>query len=247
MRQPTILIAEDDDVLRETIAYNLRGEDYLVLTAADGVLALDTAQHNHVSLIILDLMLPRLSGLDVCKRLRARPETAQIPVLVLTARDDETEKILAFEVGADDYVTKPFSWMELRSRIRALLRRSSLRGELMDPTTQAVQSGQHADERILRIGDIKLDVDKRLVIRNGTPIGMKPRIFDLLVYMTRYRGVVLTRDRLLEHVWGYEYSGDNRTVDVHVRWLREKIEDDPNNPQIIQTVRGVGYRVKDEE
>ncbi len=245
MRQPTILVVEDDDVLRDTIAYNLRREDFLVLTAADGVLALDTAQHNHISLIMLDLMLPRLSGLDVCKRLRAQPETAQIPILVLTARDGETEKILALEVGADDYVTKPFSWMELRSRIRALLRRSSLRGELTAPVMNPAQQGEETADRVLMIDGIKLDVDKRLVIRNGAPITMKPRIFDLLVYMARYRGVVLTRDRLLEHVWGYEYSGDNRTVDVHVRWLREKIEDDPNNPQIIQTVRGVGYRVRD--
>jgi len=244
MRQPTILIVEDNEVLRDTIAYNLRGEDYIVLTAPDGVLALDIVQHNPVTLILLDLMLPRLSGIDVCKRVRAQPETAQIPILVLTARADETEKILALEVGADDYVTKPFSWMELRSRIRALLRRSSLQREGAPADTHTNQS---AEDRILTIGDVTLDVDRRAVTRNGAVIAMKPRIFDLLVYMARYRGIVLTRDRLLQHVWGYEYDGDNRTVDVHVRWLREKIEDDPTNPQLIQTVRGVGYRVREND
>jgi len=244
MRQPTILIVEDNEVLRDTIAYNVRGEDYIVLTAPDGVVALDIVQHNPVTLILLDLMLPRLSGIDVCKRVRAQPETAQIPILVLTARADETEKILALEVGADDYVTKPFSWMELRSRIRALLRRSSLQREGAPADTHTNQS---AEDRILTIGDVTLDVDRRAVTRNGAVIAMKPRIFDLLVYMARYRGIVLTRDRLLQHVWGYEYDGDNRTVDVHVRWLREKIEDDPTNPQLIQTVRGVGYRVREND
>lgn len=241
MSQLTILVVEDHEALRETIAYNLRGEDYFVLTASDGVQALDIAQHNPISLILLDLMLPRLNGLDVCRRLRARRETAQTPILVLTARSDETEKVVALEVGADDFVTKPFNWLELRSRIRALLRRS---------VTQSVsaisdgQSGRGDESRIITIGDdLTLDVDGHTLTRQGRFIEIKKKMFDLLVYMARYRGIVLSRDRLLQHVWGYEYDGDIRTVDVHIRWLREKIEIDPNHPQIIQTVRGVGYRL----
>lgn len=241
MGQSTILVVEDHDALRETIAYNLRGEDYLVLAAGDGVQALEIARHNPISLVLLDWMLPRLSGLDVCRQLRARPETAQTPILVLTARGEESDKVVALEMGADDYVTKPFNWMELRSRVRALLRRSHAQSV---STTNSVHSGQASEARIMTVGDLTLDVDRRLVTRGDESIALKRRLFELLVYMARYRGIVLSRDRLLEHVWGFEYDGDMRTVDVHIRWLREKIERDPTNPQLIQTVRGVGYRLQ---
>lgn len=238
--QRTILVVEDDADLRDLVTYNLRGEGYFVLTAADGVTALDIARQNPVSLVLLDLMLPRLDGLDVCRQLRARQETANVPILMLTARGEETDKVVGLEVGADDYVTKPFSWKELRARIRALLRR----GE----QTSANAANHHepaADEsRVLTSGDLRIDVDRREVRRGEREIELPARLFDLLVYMVRNKGLVLTRDRLLQHVWGYDYAGDTRTVDVHMRWLREKLEDDPSTPLLVQTVRGVGYRFK---
>jgi DNA-binding response OmpR family regulator len=237
--QRTILVVEDDAPLRDTIAYNLRGEGYLVLTAADGVTALDVARQNPVSLVLLDLMLPRLDGLDVCRQLRSRPETAQTPILMLTARGEETDKVVGLELGADDYVTKPFSWKELRARVRALLRR----GEQAPPLAQP-EPGAQADGRVLTSGDLRIDVDRREVRRGEREIELPARLFDLLVYMVRNRGLVLTRDRLLQHVWGYDYAGDTRTVDVHMRWLRERLEDDPAAPQLVLTVRGVGYRFK---
>ncbi len=237
----TILVVDDDAALRDTLAYNLRGEGYLVLTAGDGVAALETARHNAVDLVLLDLMLPRLDGLDVCRQLRARAETAKVPVLILTARGEETDKVVGLELGADDYVTKPFSWNEVRARVRALLRRTDAVGA---SGGLAPSSGEGEQNRILIVDDLRVDVDRREVSRAGRQIEMHARLFDLLVYMVRYRGTVLTRDRLLEHVWGYEYAGDTRTVDVHIRWLRERLEVDPANPQLIQTVRGVGYRFK---
>ena len=236
--QRTILVVEDDMALRDTIAYNLRGEGYHVLTAADGAAGLEAARQNHVSLVLLDLMLPRLDGLDVCRQLRAKPETANTPILMLTARGEETDKVVGLEMGADDYVTKPFSWKELRARVRALLRRGT-------PVPPAIAAEPEPPEsRVLTSGDLRVDVDRREVTRGDRQIDLPARLFDLLVYMLRNHGLVLTRDRLLQHVWGYDYAGDTRTVDVHVRWLREKIEDDPANPQLIQTVRGVGYRFK---
>ena len=236
----TILVVEDDDALRDTIAYNLRGEGYLVLMAADGVTALDLARQQPVSLVLLDLMLPRLDGLDVCRQLRARSDTANLPILMLTARGEETDKVVGLEMGADDYVTKPFSWKELRARVRALLRRGEHTGSI---ATGAVE-GAPAAGRVLETGDLHIDVDRREVHRGEREIDLPARLFDLLVYMVRNKGLVLTRDRLLQHVWGYDYAGDTRTVDVHMRWLREKLEDDPANPVLVQTVRGVGYRFK---
>ena len=233
----TILVVEDDAALRDTIAYNLRGEGYLVLTAADGVAGLEAARQNPVSLVLLDLMLPRLDGLDVCRQLRAKPETANTPILMLTARGEETDKVVGLELGADDYVTKPFSWKELRARVRALLRRGV-------PVPASTAEPAPPESRVLTNGDLRIDVDRREVTRGERQIELPARLFELLVYMVRNHGLVLTRDRLLQHVWGYDYAGDTRTVDVHVRWLREKLEDDPANPQLIQTVRGVGYRFK---
>ena len=240
MAERTLLVVEDDASLRETMMYTLRREGYRVLVAADGVAALEVARQQPPALIVLDLMLPRLDGLDVCRQLRSRPETAQTPILMLTARGEESDVVVGLEIGADDYVTKPFSWNELRARIRALLRRGeqphAQQGEMPDPD----QPGAH----ILTAGDIRIDEDRREVFKRDQPIELQARLFDLLAYMVRNRGTVLTRDRLLQHVWGYEYNGDNRTVDVYVRWLREKLEDDPANPQLILTVRGVGYRFK---
>jgi two-component system alkaline phosphatase synthesis response regulator PhoP len=226
-------VVEDDASLRDTVAYNLRGDGYVVLTAADGVTALEIARGHALSLVLLDLMLPRLDGLEVTRRLRARPETATLPILMLTARGEETDKVVGLELGADDYVTKPFGWSELRARVRALLRRS-----------EAAASPADAVPDVLEADDLRIDVDRREVTRGGRRIDLPARLFDLLAYMVRARGRVLTRDRLLHDVWGYEDAGDTRTVDVHMRWLREKLEDDPAHPQLVQTVRGVGYRFK---
>lgn len=241
----TILVVEDDTALRDTIAYNLRGEGYTVLTAADGITALEIARQHVVSLVLLDLMLPRLAGLDVCRQLRAKPESANIPIMMLTARSEEIDKVVGLEVGADDYVTKPFSWKELRARVRALLRRGEHAASApAESATQAASGSDGAESRVLTAGDLRIDVDRREVRRGEREIELPARLFDLLVYMVRNRGLVLTRDRLLQHVWGYDYAGDTRTVDVHMRWLREKVEDDPAAPLLVQTVRGVGYRFK---
>ncbi|WIG57401.1 MAG: Phosphate regulon transcriptional regulatory protein PhoB (SphR) [Ktedonobacterales bacterium] len=237
----TILVVEDDATLRDTIAYNLRGEGYGVLTANDGITALEIAWQNPVSLILLDLMLPRLDGLDVCRQLRNKPETAHIPILMLTARGEETDKVVGLELGADDYVTKPFSWKELRARIRALLRRGEQPAAADIPHAAP---GATAEDRILIVNELRIDVGRRQVWRDDREIDLPARLFDLLVYMVRNRGIVLTRDRLLQHVWGYDFAGDTRTVDVHMRWLREKMENDPAHPEWLLTVRGVGYRFK---
>jgi two-component system alkaline phosphatase synthesis response regulator PhoP len=236
----TILVVEDDSALRDTIAYNLRGEGFAVLKAADGVAALEEVRQHDISLVMLDLMLPRLDGWEVCRQIRANPRTANLPILMLTARAEVTDKVVGLELGADDYVTKPFTWNEVRARVRALLRRSDHVGDR--PPGGVAAAGDEA--RVLVADGVRIDVDRREVVKGEREIVLQPKLFDLLVYMVRYRGTVLTRDRLLEHVWGYEYAGDTRTVDVHIRWLREKLEDDPAVPQLIQTVRGVGYRFK---
>ncbi len=241
-----ILVVEDDQTLRETLAYNLGNEGYEVLTAADGVRALELARSGATSgrgplaLVLLDVMLPRLDGLAVLRQLRAAPETAQVPILMLTARGGESDKVVGLELGADDYVTKPFGWAELRARIRALLRRGE---QAQTPAGERGAAGAVADE-MLETGDLRIDVGRREVRRGTREIELPARLFDLLVYMVRNQGLVLTRDRLLQSVWGYEFAGDTRTVDVHIRWLRERIEDDPAAPVRIQTVRGVGYRFK---
>ncbi|MBF6591445.1 MAG: response regulator transcription factor [Ktedonobacterales bacterium] len=233
--QRVILVVEDDADIREALVYNLRQEGYVVLAATDGAAAVELARQQVPALVLLDLMLPRMDGLEVCRRLRAQPRTAGVPILMLTARAEETDKIVGLEMGADDYVTKPFSWAEVRARVRALLRRGGGGAADADAPQRAV---------VLEAGDLRVDEDRREVSRRGEPVELPARLFDLLAYMLRNRGLVLTRDRLLERVWGSDYAGDPRTVDVYVRWLREKIEDDPASPQFILTVRGVGYRFK---
>lgn len=232
----TILLVEDEPTLRDTLAYRMRTDGYQVVTAADGLQAVDAARKTRPSLIVLDLMLPGLDGLEVCKQVRAMPETQATPIIMLTARVEESDKILGLELGADDYVTKPFSWPELRARIRTQLRRMEQIGN--EGTTTPAKQG------IIEADPLRIDLDRRQVWLNGQEIDLATRLFDLLVYIVQHRGIVLTRGRLLEHVWGYDYVGDTRTVDVHVRWLREKVEADPSAPRLIQTVRGVGYRYK---
>jgi DNA-binding response OmpR family regulator len=232
----TILLVEDDTNLRDTLAYRLRHEGYSVVTAADGVQAIEAARKTRPDLIVLDLMLPGLDGLEVCKQVRVMPETQAAPIIMLTARVEESDMILGLELGADDYVTKPFSWPELRARIRTQLRR---REQLA-----AEASTAPARHGVIEADPLRIDLDRRQVWVNGQEVELAARLFDLLAYIVQHRGIVLTRGRLLEHVWGYDYAGDTRTVDVHVRWLREKIEADPSNPRLILTVRGVGYRFK---
>jgi len=221
----TILVAEDEPTLVATLKYNLERESYAVITAADGESALEAARARRPDLILLDLMMPGLSGIDVCRIIRRE---MHVPILILTARGDETDKVAGLEIGADDYVTKPFSMRELVARVRALLRRS-----------------EHApanERNILAAGDLTIDPRKREVTKNGAPLSLKPKEFELLSFFARNQGKAFTRDQLLNQIWGYDFAGDTRTVDVHVRWLREKVEDAPDRPARLITIRGVGYR-----
>jgi two-component system alkaline phosphatase synthesis response regulator PhoP len=235
-----ILVVDDETVLLETIVYNLEQAGYQVFTAADGASALEAAHRERPDLIILDLMLPVIDGLEVCRRLRREADTAGILILMLTAKSDEIDKVVGLEVGADDYVTKPFSKHELMARVKALLRRLTK----FSPTEENApheSNGAVRRPRTLEAGPIVMNLDGRNVYRSGQEVELQPRLFELLRYLIQNRGTVLTRDQLLQNVWGYDYAGDTRTVDVHVRWLRERLEDDPANPRLIQTVRGVGY------
>ncbi|MCS6802354.1 MAG: response regulator transcription factor [Chloroflexota bacterium] len=229
-----ILVVDDEPSLVDTIRYNLKREGHEVSVAYDGVEALEVARRWRPDLIVLDVMLPKLDGFEVCRTLRS--ETTS-PILMLTAKASEIDKVVGLEIGADDYLAKPFSFRELIARVRASLRRvQMLRAEPRPPEPVEEQ---------LTAGDLVVDLARHEVTRAGRPIALKPKEFDLLAYLMRNRGRVLTRDILLQNLWGYEYDGGTRTVDVHIRGLREKIENDPSHPDLIQTVRGVGYRFKD--
>jgi DNA-binding response OmpR family regulator len=228
-----ILIVEDEPALLDTLEYNLARQGFGVCTASDGVEALAVAKSEAPDLVVLDLMLPGLDGFEVCRRLR---QTSNVPILMLTARADEVDKVVGLEMGADDYLTKPFSMRELTARVKALLRRVRLVREEM-VGEEAAEGGER-----LMFSDLTLDLGRHEVLRDSVPLPLKPKEYDLLVFLARNRGIVLTRDLILERVWGWDYTGGSRTVDVHVRWLREKIEVDPSSPERIVTVRGVGYR-----
>jgi two-component system alkaline phosphatase synthesis response regulator PhoP len=237
-----ILVVDDEPVLLDTLVYNLQQEGYQVITAADGGSALEATRSERPDLIILDVMLPEMDGLEVCRQLRREKSSATIPILMLTARGEEIDKVIGLEVGADDYVTKPFGRRELLSRVRALLRRAgypSMREER--PVEQEVVREAPPTTRELTVGPLRIDLAGRRVFCREQLVELQPKLFDLLVYFVRNRGTVLTRDQILQHVWGYDYVGDTRTVDVHMRWLREKLEEDPANPRLFQTIRGVGY------
>ncbi|HEU5377347.1 MAG TPA: response regulator transcription factor [Ktedonobacteraceae bacterium] len=236
-----ILVVDDEAVLLETIAYNLEQAGYQVITAADGATALEAARREKPDLIILDLMLPVIDGLEVCRQLRREDDLANTLILMLTAKSEEIDKVVGLEVGADDYVTKPFGRHELLARVRALLRRLNKASVTSEENVQKSVDEEVRRPRILEAGPIRIDLDGRQVYCRGQEIEFQPKQFDLLKYLVQNRGTVLTRDQLLQNVWGYDYVGDTRTVDVHVRWLREKLEEDPANPRLIQTVRGVGY------
>jgi DNA-binding response OmpR family regulator len=221
----TILLVEDEPTLSETLRYNLEREGYTVLSAADGVHGLELARREQPDLLILDIMLPRLDGFSVCRILR---QESDVPILMLTARQDEVDRIAGLELGADDYVAKPFSLGELLARVRAIMRR-----------TDRQPSGSR---EVLDAGTLRVDTGSRRAWRAGAELTLSQKEFDLLTCLIRNRGMALSRDVLLERVWGYDFLGDSRTVDVHIRWLREKVETDPGRPIYIQTVRGVGYR-----
>lgn len=231
----TVLVVEDEEAIREAIVFNLKRDGHDVLDAADGVEGLALAREHQPDLIVLDVMLPRMSGLDVCRVLR---EETPIPILMLTARDSEADVVQGLDLGADEYVTKPFSMRELRARIASLLRRDRLSRQA-GPTSPA--SDDESDDDLAG-GELHLSPARHEVTRSGVTVALRPREFALLEFLMRHPGQVFTRDVILERVWGMSYPGETRTVDVHVRWLREKIEDDPSQPRHIITVRSVGYK-----
>ena len=221
----TILVVDDEPTLRETLAENLEIEGFRVVTAGDGRSALERFHQSPPDLVVLDLMLPELSGIEVCRAIRRESD---VPILMLTARDSELDKVVGLELGADDYVTKPFGLRELLARVRALIRRSERQGEAGVPPT-------------IDVGPVQIDLAGHRILRDGRALSVKPKAFDLLAFLVQHPGQVFSRDQLLARVWGYDYAGETRTVDVHVHWLRGQIEADPSNPVLLQTVRGVGY------
>ena len=227
-----ILIVEDELALRDTLSYNLNRQGYLVETASDGEAALISARVNNPDLVVLDIMLPKLDGFEVCRILR---NETNVPILMLTARDDEIDRVIGLEMGADDYLTKPFSMREFLARVKAHLRRVRFIHEDLDARTQA-------ENQKLEYDNLVIDLVRREVLVDGQSINLKPKEFNLLLFLANHRGQVISREFILQQVWGWEYTGGSRTVDVHVRWLREKIEEDPTNPKRIITIRSAGYR-----
>jgi two-component system OmpR family response regulator len=238
--EPTVLVVDDEKTIRDVLEYNLRRESYRVLTAADGEEAIRLAQSEHPDLVILDIMLPGVSGLDV---LRAIRREMTVPILMLSARETETDKVVGLELGADDYMTKPFSLRELLARVRAMLRRTEiLRNESRAAQTKKDREKQ-ADTNVLALGSLVIDLAKRSVTNNGQSVELKPKEFDLLTFLAAHPGQVFSREVLLDRVWGYDYVGSTRTVDVHISWLRAKLEHDAASPKLLQTMHGVGYRL----
>lgn len=235
IQRPTVLIVDDEENIRDAIAFTLKREGFDVLVAGTGYEAIDLARHQP-DVVLLDIMLPGIDGLEVLRRLRAE---SNVPVLMLSAKGDEIDRVVGLEIGADDYITKPFAMRELVARVRAIVRRASMAAtsatERQAPTVVAEGS-------LLKAGSLVIDLASHTVTADGTPVELNPREFDLLVYMAKHPGVVMTREALLREVWGYEYRVDTRTVDVHIRWLRLKLESTPATPKMLLTVRGSGYK-----
>ena len=230
---PDILVVEDDISLRETLVYNLTRQEYNVQAVGDGVVALQAARTHAPDLVLLDLMLPGMDGFEVCRILR---QEMNIPILILTARDDEIDRVLGLEIGADDYITKPFSMRELMARVKAHLRRERLIRQDVDS-----EQGAASQDKLI-FGNLTLDLSRREVLLDGSAIALKPKEFDLLLFLAQHHRQAVSRPFLLERVWGWDFGGGTRTVDVHVHWLREKIEPDPSHPTRLVTIRGSGYR-----
>jgi DNA-binding response OmpR family regulator len=236
--QGSILVVDDEPSLRDTVAYSLRREGYDVVSAADGPAAIAAARTHRPDLVILDIMLPGMDGLQVCRTIR---NESTVPIIMLSAKGEELDRVLGLEIGADDYLTKPFAMRELIARVKASLRRTQMIAADAATGNRPGTDGSTLSPVIVS-GNLEIDWSRRLVTHRGEPISLKPKEFDLIYYLARFPGLVLSRDALLREVWGYDYPVDTRTVDVHVRWLRQKLEDDPANPKRIETVRGYGYR-----
>jgi len=235
MSKPVILVVDDERHIVELVRFNLEKEGYQVITAQDGLEACKMAKQDKPDLVILDVMLPGMDGFEVCRTIQKDSEIAEIPIIMLTARTEEIDKILGLEIGADDYMTKPFSPRELLARVKARLRR----------TARKADSGLSGNG-VIKTSGLVIDPERFEVFLDGIRLELTPKEFELLRFLARSPGKVLTRDFLLENIWGYEYLGDTRTVDVHIRHLRQKIEVDPANPKYIETVRGIGYKFKEQ-
>jgi len=232
----TVLVVEDEPTLQETLTYNLVKDGYSVQSVGDGKEAVVMARSLKPDLIILDVMLPGMDGFEVCRTLR---QEMNVPILMLTARAEEIDRVVGLEVGADDYLTKPFSMRELMARVRAQLRRNRV---IQDELEKIKQTPPAEQLQILTFDDLKINLTRRDVTLGNQVISMKPKEYELLLFFAQHHRQMLSREFILERVWGWDYIGDSRTVDVHVRWLREKIEPDPASPTRIVTVRGAGYR-----
>lgn len=227
MADEKVLIVDDEEHIVELLQFNLVNAGYKVITANNGLDALKKVKENKPDLLLLDLMLPGMDGLDVCKEIKRDKETSKTSIIMLTAKSEELDKILGLELGADDYITKPFSIRELLARVKAVLRRSS---------------SDEISEEIYEIGRLKVDFERHEVLINNEKVELTLKEFELLEILIKNKGKILRRETLLDKVWGYEYIGKTRTVDVHIRYLRKKVEDDDKNPKFIETIRGVGYR-----
>lgn len=227
MSQDKVLIVDDEEHIRELIKYNLEKEDYKIFCAENGIEALEIAKEKKPTLILLDVMLPQMDGYDVCKEIRKDNSISSTPIIMITAKGEELDTVLGLELGADDYITKPFSIRELIARIKAILRR----------TSKQISIGE-----LFKLKDLRVDFEKHEVVKDGEEVDLTLKEFQLLEILIKNKGRVLNREYLLDKIWGYEYIGETRTVDVHIRHLRQKLEYDDRNPKYIETIRGVGYR-----
>lgn len=223
---PRVLVVEDEESLLFTLAHSLKREGYTVVTASRGDDGLRLAREQKPDLILLDVMLPGIDGIQVCRMLR---RDSDVPIIMLTALGGESDRVAGLDTGADDYIAKPFGMRELMARVRALLRRSGARAQ------------PEAEPPVVISGDLQVDRDRREVVRGGEVLRMKPKEFELLLFFLQHPGRVFSREQILNEVWGHDFDGGHRTVDVHIRWLRQKVEDDPSNPLRIRTIRGSGY------
>ncbi len=234
LSKKSVLVVEDEENLLEALRYNLEREGYQVHTAADGGDGLELARKLNPSLVLLDIMLPTLDGFEVCRILRRESE---VPILILTAKGEEVDRVVGLELGADDYITKPFSIRELIARVRNALRRAQYLDSGLPPAAAAIEPDAY------RVGNLEIDLNRHEARLAGTPLNLKPKEFDLLALLAAHPGRAFSRDQILEKVWGYDYVGQTRTVDVYVSWLREKLQADPTTARSIVTIRGVGYRL----